>query len=276
LGFSESDLEKVKRAYERPHGMILSTGPTGSGKTTTLYAILKLINRRDVNIVTIEDPVEYDIEGVNQIQVNPKTELTFAKGLRSVVRQDPDIILVGEIRDEETADISINAAMTGHLVLSTLHTNDAPTSIPRLLDLGVEPFLVGSTINVIIAQRLVRNICQNCRYSTEIAISDKKAESGSTVLHETIEKHLGSGKHRVYRGKGCEVCHSTGYTGRVGIYEVMVIDDEIREAIMGKKDASEIKRIATKNGMITMIENGIDKVKEGTTTIEEILRVTKD
>jgi type IV pilus assembly protein PilB len=276
LGFSKHDLEKVKKAYERPYGMILSTGPTGSGKTTTLYAILKLLNKRNVNIMTIEDPVEYDIEGVNQIQVNPKTELTFAKGLRSVVRQDPDIILVGEIRDEETADISINAAMTGHLVLSTLHTNDAATTIPRLLDLGVEPFLVGSTINIIIAQRLVRKICLNCRVSTEMNVSVKNIKGEKSILSETIDKYLGDGKHRVYKGKGCEVCHGTGYLGRVGIYEVMIIDDEIRKAIVEKKDSSEIKKLAIKNGMITMMENGISKVKEGITTIEEILRVTKE
>lgn len=273
LGFSEKDLKKIESAYIKPHGMILATGPTGSGKTTTLYAILKLLNKRNVNIMTIEDPVEYDIEGVNQIQVNTKTDLTFDNGLRSIVRQDPDIILVGEIRDQETADISVNAAMTGHLVLSTLHTNDAATTIPRLLDLGVEPFLIGSTVNVIIAQRLVRKICQKCRVSTEMDTG-----LGLDLSLDLIQKHFGkgSGSIRIYKGKGCTVCHQTGYIGRVGIFEILIVEEEIRQAIIEKKDASEIKKIAMKNGMVAMTENGVQKVKEGITTIDELLRVTKE
>ncbi len=277
LGFGEDDFKKISEAYQKPHGMILATGPTGSGKTTTLYAILKLLNKRDVNIMTIEDPVEYDIEGVNQIQVNTATNLTFAAGLKSIVRQDPDIILVGEIRDKDTADISVNAAMTGHLVLSTLHTNDAATSIPRLLDLGVEPYLVASTVNVIIAQRLVRKICVQCRVSQELGKMEKEEGFSGGLPEEFVKKYFGSINNvRIYKGKGCTVCHNSGYLGRLGIFEVLVVDDEVREAIVAKKDATEIKKIAVKNGMRTMIESGFEKIKEGTTTIEEVLRVTKD
>ena len=275
LGLSDNDLKKIDDAYNKPHGMILATGPTGSGKTTTLYAILKLLNNRDVNIMTIEDPVEYDIEGVNQIQVNPATNLTFAAGLRSIVRQDPDIILVGEVRDKETADISINAAMTGHLVLSTLHTNDAATSIPRLLDLGVEPYLIASTLNIIIAQRLVRRICIKCRVSKEVNL--RGGQVIDNLPREISAKYFGSSETaRVYFGKGCESCHDTGYLGREGIYEVMLISDEIRDAIVKRLDASKIQAIAITGGMKTMLENGIEKVKQGITTAEEVLRVTKE
>jgi len=265
LGFSESDLKKVVAAYNKPHGMILSTGPTGSGKTTTLYSVLKLLNKRNVNIMTIEDPVEYDMEGVN-------TNLTFSAGLKSIVRQDPDIILVGEIRDEETADISINAAMTGHLVLSTLHTNDAATAFPRLLDFGVEPFLIATTVNVVIAQRLVRKICVKCRISEEVS-GILVNEISETLLQKYFpnEKNL-----RVYKGKGCDLCHETGYVGRVGIFEVLLVDDEVKAAIVAKKDSSEIKKIVVKNKMTTMLEDGIEKVKQGVTTIDEIIRVTKE
>jgi type II secretory ATPase GspE/PulE/Tfp pilus assembly ATPase PilB-like protein len=277
LGFASHDLKKVEEAYQRPHGMILSTGPTGSGKTTTLYAILKLLNKRNINITTIEDPVEYDIEGVNQIQVNQQTNLVFATGLRSIVRQDPDIILVGEIRDEETAGISINAAMTGHLVLSTLHTNDAATTIPRLLDFGVEPYLIASTVNIIIAQRLVRRICVKCRVSQEVPLVGSAANGVlSDNMLELLRKYSDDKQIRIYRGKGCPVCHNSGYTGREGIYEVMLIDEEIRQAIIAKRDASEIKKIAEKNGMQTMFKHGLDKVKQGITSIEEVVRVTKD
>lgn len=271
LGFSKSDLDIVRRAYEKPYGMILATGPTGCGKTTTMYAILKLLNKRNVNIMTIEDPVEYDVEGVNQIQVNSKTNLTFANGLRSIVRQDPDIMLVGEIRDEETAGIAVNAAMTGHLVLSTLHTNDSTTTIPRFLDMGVEPFLIVSTINVIIAQRLVRKICQKCRVSKEYTETDL-----AYLTSKQRAKILGKQKSiRTYIGKGCPVCHNTGYDGRVGIFEVLTISEELRKAIMDREDADTLRQLATEAGMITMIDDGIQKVKEGVTTIDEIVRVTK-
>lgn len=273
LGFSGKDLEKTQKAYEKPYGMILSTGPTGSGKTTTIYAILKLVNRRDVNIMTIEDPVEYEIQGVNHIQVNEKTNLTFAEGLRSIVRQDPDIILVGEIRDAETADIAINSAMTGHLVLSTLHTNDSTTAIPRLFDMNIEPFLVASTVNIVIAQRLVRKIHTNCRVSEETDTSEITKHLGSQLVEKVFGK---TKKVRLYRGKGCGIDHGIGYEGRVGIFEVLIIDDDIRQAIVERKDAESIRKIAMKNGMTPMIMDGLQKVKEGITTIDEILRVTKE
>ena len=272
LGLSLSDLNKVKKAYTKPYGMILATGPTGSGKTTTVYAILKLLNKRDVNIMTIEDPVEYDIEGVNQIQVNQKTNLTFVSGLRSIVRQDPDIIMVCEIRDYENADIAINSAMTGHIVLSTVHTNDAATTIPRLLDMNVEPFLIASTVNVIIAQRLVRKIHSRCRVSQEVKISELTKYVEEVLLKKLFSK---DNMVRIYHGKGCQLDHGTGYEGRVGIFEVLEVTDEVRRAIMERKDADSIRKIAIKNGMTTMIEDGLEKVKEGITTIEEVVRVTK-
>ncbi len=269
LGLSDTDLKKVQDAYHMPHGMILATGPTGSGKTTTLYAVLKLINSREVNIMTIEDPVEYQIDNVNQIQVNQRTDITFAKGLRSIVRQDPDIILVGEIRDEETADISINAAMTGHLVLSSLHTNDAVTTFPRLIDMNIEPYLVASTVNVIIAQRLVRKICPKCKVSQEIDVKN---------IDPQIQKYLEikKGSVRFYQGKGCDLCRKTGYVGRVGIFEVLIMNDELNAAVVAKKSAPELHEIALKSGMTTMLEDGVRKVEQGITTMEELLRVTKD
>jgi len=273
MGFEEGDLRKIQRAYEKPYGMILATGPTGSGKTTTMYAILKVLNRRDVNITTIEDPVEYDMAGANQIQVNPKTNLTFAMGLRSIVRQDPDIILVGEIRDPETANIAVNAAMTGHLVLSTLHSNNAGTAIVRLLDMGVEPFLVASSVNVVIAQRLVRVLCQKCRKKKRIAASVLKERLPS----KAVEKYLGKGdKVTVWGAEGCPLCQQTGYAGRTGVHEVLSVDEDIRQAIIQRKDAETIQQMAIRKGMTPMLESGLKKVKEGITTIEEILRVTKE
>lgn len=273
LGFLASDLDKVRSAYRKPYGMILSTGPTGSGKTTTMYAILKLLNRREVNIMTIEDPVEYGLEGISQIQVNPRTNLTFAEGLRTIVRQDPNIILVGEIRDQETADIAVNAAMTGHLVLSTLHTNDAPTAIPRLLDMGVEPFLIASSVNVVIAQRLVRSVHPGCRVSEEVDLTLRAPMLGTALLQKVFE---GKTSIRLYRGKGCSLCQGTGYEGRIGIFEVMTVDEEIRQAIVHRQTASEIRDISVKNGMRSMIIDGLEKVKNGLTTIEEVIRVTKE
>ena len=267
LGFGQKDFDKVENAYSQPHGMILVTGPTGSGKTTTLYAIIKLLNRREVNITTIEDPVEYSLEGINQIQTNQITGLTFAKGLRSLVRQDPDIILVGEIRDEETASIAINSAMTGHLVLSSLHTNDAATAIPRFMDLNIEPFLIASTINIIVAQRLVRKICTNCKASKTVPIDQ---------IHEDFKQYFSNKKEiRLYHGEGCEMCHQSGYQGRVGIFEVLVMNDGIREAIIKKEDSDIIQKEAIKSGMTTMLEDGVEKVKTGVTTLEEVVRVTK-
>lgn len=273
LGFSGQSLQKITQSYEKPYGMILSTGPTGSGKTTTMYAILKILNKRDVNIMTIEDPVEYGLEGVNQIQVNAKTDLTFANGLRSILRQDPNIILVGEIRDEETAGIAVNASMTGHLVLSTLHTNDAATAIPRLLDLTIEPFLIATTVNSIVGQRLVRKIHVPCRVSEDVQAASLAKYAGQPF----IEKLFGNEQTiRLYRGKGCSLCHGTGYEGRIGIYEVLMMDEQIREAIIARKDADAIRNIAIQNGMVTMLQDGMEKVKEGITTVEEILRVTKE
>lgn len=269
LGFANDHLKMVEDTAKKPFGMILASGPTGSGKTTTLYAITKLLNNPGTNITTIEDPVEYKIEGVNHIQVNEDVELTFAKGLKSIVRQDPDIILVGEIRDSETADIAINAALTGHLLLSTLHANDAATSIPRLLEMKVEPFLIASTIEIIIAQRLVRRICESCRVSITVSIEELKETLPS------IDKFLGKGKIRLYKGKGCGACNDTGYFGRVGIFEVLPISNELRELILKKPTISEIYELEEEQGIKSIFEDGLDKAKNGITTIEEILRVAR-
>lgn len=276
LGFSSEALTLMKTAYEKPYGMILVTGPTGCGKTTTLYSILKLLNRRHVNIVTIEDPVEYDMEGVNQIQVNPEAKLTFATGLRSILRQDPNVILVGEIRDNETADIAINLAMTGHLVLSTLHTNNAATAIPRLIDMDIEPFLIASTTNVIVAQRLVRKIHQACRVSEEVPSMELAIRVGEEMFKKVFGEPSPEKSIRLYHGKGCKACHDTGYEGRSGIFEVLVLGDEIRKAIVDRRDASAIEALAMAAGMRTMFEDGLIKVQEGMTTIDEIMRVTKE
>lgn len=277
LGLASRDLEKVVSAYQKPHGMILSTGPTGSGKTTTLYAILKILNKPNVNIMTIEDPVEYDMAGINQIQVNQRANLTFATGLRSILRQDPNIILVGEIRDEETSGIAINLAMTGHLVLSTLHANDAATTIPRLLDLGIEPFLIASTVSVIVAQRLVRKIHEPCRVSEEASLEFLRKELSDELIQRSFsQKTSEKGVIRVYRGKGCPLCHGSGYAGRIGIFEVLSIDEAVRHAIMERATASEIQMIAKKNGMRTMIEDGIEKVRGGVTTVDEVIRVARE
>ena len=271
LGMFNYDVAKVKNGFTKPYGMVLSTGPTGSGKTTTIYAILKIINTRDKNIDTIEDPVEYDIAGINQIQVNPKTNLTFADGLKSILRQDPDVIFVGEIRDKETAGISTNAAMTGHLVLSTLHTNNAATALPRLIDMGVEPFLFASTINIIIGKRLVRKICVKCRYSLPTSTKDL----AKNIPPDMIAKNFGDKKEiRVYLGKGCPICHNTGYSERIGLFEVMEVSSIIRNLIEQKTSADKIEEEAIKGGMVTMLEDGLRKVKLGITTIEEILRAT--
>lgn len=274
LGFVEEDLKTLKEEAQKPWGMILVTGPTGAGKTTTLYAVLKLLNRREVNISTIEDPVEYSIGGVNQIQVNPKTDLTFANGLRSIVRQDPDIVMVGEVRDSETADIAVNAALTGHLLLSTLHTNDAATALPRLLDMGVEPFLVASTVNVVLAQRLVRKNCPKCVHSYEVTLEDLEAQD--LVISDKIKEALFvDGVAQLYKGESCEMCHN-GYHGRMGVYEILQVDAKIREMIMAEKSADEIKGYAVEQGMSTMFDDTLEKVKQGQTTLEELLRVIRE
>lgn len=272
LGMNDTDLAKLTRAFTRSYGAILCTGPTGSGKTTTIYSILKIINTREKNITTIEDPIEYKIHGANQIQVNPKTNLTFAAGLRSILRQDPNVIFVGEIRDSETAGIAINAALTGHLVFSTLHTNDAATAIPRLIDMKVEPFLVASTVSVIVAQRLVRKICSSCKTEIELSLDDLIKHFPET----TITKQWGKkSKYKVFKGKGCKMCRLSGYQGRVGLYEVLEVTSPIRKLIAQKADADSLVQAAIKEGMQTILADGFAKVAAGSTTIEEVLRVTK-
>jgi len=273
LGMNEDDLKKVQAAYSRSYGMLLSTGPTGSGKTTSIYSVLKILNTREKNITTIEDPVEYRIKGANQIQANVKTNLTFASGLRSILRQDPNVIFVGEIRDNETAYIAVNAALTGHLVLSTLHTNDAATAIPRLSDMKVEPFLVASTVNVIIGQRLVRQICNQCKVEEENITS---ADFAKNFPAESLKKIFGTTrKVKSFRGAGCKGCRNTGYSGRVGLFEVLEVTKDIRKLIVSNSDADVIAKGARDGGMRTMLEDGLDKIGRGVTTIEEVLRVTK-
>jgi type IV pilus assembly protein PilB len=278
LGFSERDLSRVKEAIKYPHGMILVTGPTGSGKTTTIYEILKVLNRETVHIATIEDPVEYDIPGVSQIQVNSKTNLTFADGLRAIVRQDPDIIMVGEIRDRETAEIAVNSAMTGHLVLSTLHANDAATTLPRLLDMGIEPFLIATTVNVIIAQRLVRKVCQKCLVSYSLSAEEKAIIENDPSLKAALASRGKTDLNKLilYRGAGCKICAGTGYRGRIGIFEILQMDEKIKNLVISRASSQEILTQVKANGMTTMLENGIDKVLAGITTLAEVIRVVKE
>ena len=268
LGLSAEHQKKLEDAAHNPFGMILVTGPTGSGKTTTLYALLKMLNHPEVNITTIEDPVEYKIQGVNHIQVNNATNLTFASGLRSIVRQDPDVILVGEIRDTETAEIAVNAALTGHLLLSTFHANDAPTAIPRLLDMGVEPFLLASMLEALFAQRLVRAICDNCRISTNQKATDIKAE------HPHLAPYLKGKKNMtLYMGKGCDICSGTGYRGRTAIFEFVSVTPEMKELILTNPSTQELWKLARKQGANTLFEDGFDKVLRGITTLDELMRV---
>jgi type IV pilus assembly protein PilB len=285
LGFQPEAFEVVKRNIAKPHGMILVSGPTGSGKTTTLYTILGTLNKPEVNISTIEDPIEYRIKGINQSQIQPKIGFNFAVGLRSFLRQDPDIIMVGEIRDTETAEISVNAAMTGHLVLSTLHTNDAATAFPRFTDMKIPTFLIASTINVIIAQRLVRKICKNCIESYNL---DKKAMDqleqhfNLDKLGEYLAKHGHIAKKQdirsilFYRGKGCQQCDNSGYKGRIGIYETLEVTDKISEQIITKASRDEIEALAVEEGMMTLAQDGFIKAKNGMTSIEEVFRVTQE
>ncbi|MBI5144391.1 MAG: type II secretion system ATPase GspE [Candidatus Omnitrophica bacterium] len=263
LGFSEKDLKDFDRLIRSPYGIILVTGPTGSGKTTTLYSALTTINSVEKNIITVEDPVEYELPLIRQTQVNPKAGLTFATGLRSILRQDPDIVMVGEIRDKETADIAIQASLTGHLVFSTLHTNDAPSALTRLIDMGVEPFLISSSVIGILAQRLVRVICKECK---------EKYPPSNDVLKELGLKEAPS----FCRGRGCEVCKNTGYAGRIGIFEFLHISEEIKKLIVTKASADEVKKKAVMEGMRTLRDDGLDKTRRGITTIEEVLRVTEE
>ena len=270
LGFSNSDRAKILAAIKKPTGMILSTGPTGSGKTTTLYTLIKMLNSPEVSIVTIEDPIEYSVGHIEQIQVNARTGITFANGLRSILRQDPDIIMVGEIRDAETAGIAVNTALTGHLLLSTLHTNDAATTLPRLLDMGIDAYLVASTMNIAIGQRLVRKICSHCKKEEKVTLA-----MADSLQHVPLVIPIEEGT-MFYRGAGCDECNGSGYKGRLCINEVLVADDAVRDAIMRKATAGELRRIAIGSGMTTMLEDGFDKVKRGETTAEEVLRVVHE
>ncbi len=268
LGYTKDDIKKIQDAIKKTSGMILSTGPTGSGKTTTLYTLVKMLNTKEVSIITIEDPIEYSIEGIEQIQINPRTNLTFASGLRSVLRQDPNIIMVGEIRDSETANIAVNTALTGHLLLSSVHTNEASTTIPRLLDMGIEAYLIASTLRLAIGQRLVRKICRHCKKEETITPASKEAVLKLSAKYSDTQK--------MWRGQGCLKCNNTGYSGRIAINELLVVNNDIRTAILKKASASEIKVIAIANGMVTMLEDGLAKVEKGETTLEEILRLTHE
>jgi general secretion pathway protein E len=266
LGLASDKLVLLDNLIRSPNGIILVTGPTGSGKTTTLYAILSSINIPDVNIITIEDPIEYQLQGINQIQVNPKINLTFARGLRSIVRQDPDVILVGEIRDQETAEIAVQSALTGHLVFSTLHTNDSASAITRLVDIGVEPFLISSSVLAVVAQRLIRVLCTDCK---EVYTPDEAALESLGITRDQIRDTV------IYRAKGCENCFHTGYKGRMGIFEMMVLDSRLKSFILKTFDSNRIKNEALNRNMVTLRQDGINKVLSGISTIEEVLRVTQ-
>jgi len=258
-------VEQLQDLVSAPNGIILVTGPTGSGKTTTLYSVLSSINTPDINIITIEDPVEYQIKGISQIQVNPKIDLTFARGLRSIVRQDPDVILVGEIRDRETAEIAIQSALTGHLVFSTLHTNDAASAITRLVDIGVEPFLISSAVEAVIAQRLVRVLCEHCKEAYKPDMALQKLGLRPDRLRQ----------YTFYRPKGCDQCFQTGYRGRIGIFEIMILGQSLKSLIQRTHDAFQIKEEALKSGLVTLRRDGIKKVRQGVTSVEEVIRVTQ-
>ena len=289
MGLGNEGLEIVHREIKKPNGIILVTGPTGSGKTTTLYTIMDILNTQEVNISTVEDPVEYRMPRVNQSQVNPKVGMTFAAVLRSLLRQDPDILMVGEIRDNETLEIALHAAMTGHLVLSTLHTNSAAATLPRMLDMGAEPFLIASTVNVIVAQRLVRKVCVECRKEYKLDKKEVEALAKSVDMEEIIvalksdaelKKRLGDVKSLAevpfYRPGGCEQCGGEGYRGRVGVYEVLEMSTDIRKLVTQAATAEDIDKKARENGMLSMSQDGFMKAARGLTTIEEVLRVTKE
>ncbi|OGF59025.1 MAG: type IV-A pilus assembly ATPase PilB [Candidatus Fischerbacteria bacterium RBG_13_37_8] len=265
LGFETESLNKFEVAIEKPYGMILVTGPTGSGKTNTLYSAIQKINRPEVNIVTCEDPVEFNIPGVNQVMMHDQIGLNFSAALRSFLRQDPNIILVGEVRDFETAEIAIKAALTGHLVLSTLHTNDAPSAITRLMNMGIEPFLVASSIHLIVAQRLIRKVCANCKEPIKVA---------PQALMEIGFSEEDARNITIYKGRGCQQCHSSGYKGRIALYEVLEVNDEVKELVLVGASALEIRRKALENGMVTLRQSGLEKIRHGVTSIEEVVRET--
>ncbi len=266
IGLSSERLALLENLVRSPNGIILVTGPTGSGKTTTLYAILSSINTPDINIITIEDPIEYQIKGISQMQVNPKINLTFARGLRSIVRQDPDVILIGEIRDRETAEIAVHSALTGHLVFSTLHTNDSASAITRLVDIGIEPFLISSSVIAVAAQRLVRVLCSHCK---KPYTPDGMALKSTGITPDHVKNTT------IYRASGCEKCFNTGYRGRIGIFEIMVMNGKLKNLILKTYDSNLIKKEALNQNMITLRQDGIQKVLDGITTIEEVLRVTQ-
>jgi len=266
LGFPKDELKKFEGVLAQPYGIILVTGPTGSGKTTTLYSALQKLNKEDINLMTVEDPVEYQFPRIRQVQINPKAGLTFATALRSFLRQDPDVVMVGEIRDKETAEIAVQAALTGHLVLSTLHTNDSPTTFTRLVDMGIEPFLVSSSILGVLAQRLMRKVCSKC----------KEEYIPSPVIIDTLElKGKDISNLKLFRGRGCKLCSNTGYKGRTGIYELLCVDTEIQEMILKKASADDIRDAAEKKGMRTLRQSAIEKMLSGMTTPEEVARVTQ-
>ncbi|MDI6734235.1 MAG: GspE/PulE family protein [Patescibacteria group bacterium] len=270
LGMNQNDIIKFQKVIKRPHGMILSTGPTGSGKTTTIYTTLSLLNKPEIHIITIEDPIEYIIPNVSQTQVNQQAGVTFANGLRSILRHSPDIIVVGEIRDSETEEIAINAALTGHLLISTLHTNDAPSAIVRLIDLGAQPFLIGATLNAVIAQRLVRRLCPNCRtaYQPDSAII-QKLENDLKSFNKKIKI-----PEKLYKGEGCNLCHNSGYQGRIGLFEIFLIDEKVKTLIASQNiNIDTLNKIAQDQNMTSIFEDGINKASKGLTTIDEIIRV---
>lgn len=272
LGFAPADLARVRRILELLHGIILVTGPTGSGKTTTLYAMLSALNSSELNILTLEDPIEYQLPGITQTQVNPKKGFTFARGLRSLVRQDPDIIMVGEIRDLETATIAIQSSLTGHLVFSTLHTNDAPSSVTRLLDLGVEPYLVASSLKAVIAQRLVRTVCPACK---EMAPIDRAAACRRGWSEEDLDYLESLGARELARGRGCAECFGSGFQGRTAIFELLAVTEELRALIVRRAPAGELKRAALASGFLTLRKDGLRRVAAGVTTLEEVWSVTQ-
>jgi type IV pilus assembly protein PilB len=265
LGFESDSLRRFEQAIFRPYGMVLVTGPTGSGKTNTLYSAISRINTPETNIMTAEDPVEFNLPGINQVQTKEQIGLTFAAALRSFLRQDPNIILVGEIRDFETAEVAIKAAMTGHLVLSTLHTNDAPSSINRLMNMGIEPFLVASSVHLVVAQRLVRRICAQCKETIDVPAQALTNLGFAKDEAKTLQ---------LFRGRGCEICSGTGYKGRVGLYEAMDVDDELRELILSGGSAYELRQKAMQSGMTSLRLSGLQKIRDGVTTIEEVMRET--
>ncbi|MBN1336857.1 MAG: type II secretion system ATPase GspE [Deltaproteobacteria bacterium] len=275
VGMGPDTLQSFRKMIRLPHGILLVTGPTGSGKTTTLYSALSEINEPDKNILTIEDPIEYELRGIGQTQVNPKIDLTFASTLRAHLRQDPDIILVGEIRDRETADNAVQASLTGHLVFSTLHTNDAPTAFSRLVDMGVEPFLVSSSLIAVLAQRLVRRLCRECREAYRPSEEDLRHLGLGPASVDALVRSMEAGG-ALYRARGCPTCLGTGYQGRSGIYELLVVNDDIRTMVTAQANAGQVRQVAVANGMATLRDDGIRKVLEGVTSLDEVVRVTQE